>query len=121
MLNQKKRGKMKYLLLLLLLVGCVKEVPVYHNTTIIKEVIVEVIKEIEVPANCDVCPEINTSCEKDLRFCNIQSDVINDELFDCYLNNVTIHMENITYNYNDCMVDLEKCEGKLSNISEVLR
>jgi len=116
---------MKYMILLLLLIGCTTERIIYQNSTIIREI--EVIKEIEIPgppgacAECPACVVVDESATlKKLSQCNIRYDYLNDLYYTAVLNNNTEHMENLTFLYNNCTVTRNKCIGILNNITELI-
>lgn len=118
---------------LIFLLGCTPEIIylnnteiIYHNKTIIRE-------EIQfLPTECPkekICPPVKqcppvTKCpsfDTKLNLCHMRLDVMNDQLFDCLLQNTTQFSENLSIEYDRCLDDREELENKLNNITEVLK
>lgn len=116
---------MKYLLLLILLIGCSNDVITCTNSTTIREVVQ--VKEIEIPCHCSECPKcdicynVTDVGNRKLEMCNMVLDNTNDELFKCLQQNNTFYLENLTDSYNDCIEERDECKDILHNITEWLK
>ena len=107
---------LSYLLIIgIVIVGCGEPVSTCQNITITKEVIKEVVKEVEVvrPCNCPECVEQEiTDASQKLIFCNIRYDDLNDLYFQCLQGNNSQYMENLQKELDDCKEDVIYWENK---------
>jgi len=113
---------MKYLILLLLLVGCAGEL-VCEPKTITNEVIV--FQNVTIPGNCSVCEEClvinNSGLINDLKLCNIALEDLGEEYGECVMQDDADYLYNLTRHLDDCVEDRDRYKSKLDNITEALK
>ena len=113
------------IVLTIVLVGCTPKIVYVNQTTkwITDKECAVCIECQEIPdciCNCykpecktDIISVITDDCTKKLNMCNIRSDFLNDELYDCMISNNTEFLENLTIAFNDCIIENEELKDDI--------